>query len=135
MVVPKEAVERITKLLEGKEFSCAVVDRDSQYGILISQILSAFGLKAQGFTGKKMLDELKERTFDCVLLSFDVPEREELIEVIGKKNNRIALVVVLDVSSSVSVSITPGNAVMKGFLMKPFDTSSLIEIIERAVER
>ncbi|MDF1753963.1 MAG: sigma-54 dependent transcriptional regulator [Verrucomicrobiales bacterium] len=116
--------------------SILIVEDDTDLRSSISEILISEGFEVtQASTGQEGLDEFEKGKFDIVLTDFRLPEMGglALIERIREKTTRIP-VVLMTAYGTTNLAI---EATQKGafdYLIKPFKSKDLIDIVSRALQ-
>lgn len=114
-----------------------IVDDEERFRITLGKLLTVKGLEVKTLgSAREALDELKDNSYDVVLLDVKMPEMngiEALAEI--KKLNSDVEVIILTGHASVDVAVEIMRLGGYEYLLKPCPVEELMEKIDAAHER
>jgi FixJ family two-component response regulator len=113
----------------------AVVDDDRSVGIALCRLLRAAGIEAKAFaSATSLLDNLRDRRPDCVVLDMQMPGMNGLELQQRLKDIAVSLPVIMitgrDEASIHAICMAMGAS---SYLRKPLNDDDLLDAVERAI--
>lgn len=114
-----------------------IVDDEERFRITLGKLLGVKGLEVATLgSGREALEELRQKSYDVVLLDVKMPEMngiEALAEI--KKIDPLLEVIILTGHASVDVAVSIMRLGGYEYLLKPCPLDELMDKIESAYER